>query len=294
MSFGQRFKITPLQLITAVSSVANDGVLVKPRIVKQIENSDTHTITTLEPENVRQVISQETASKMLDMLTDVVNDGTGYKASVTGYTIAGKTGTSEPTPGAKDSMYVASFLGIAPSDNPELCILVCLYGPKGAQGHQGSAVAAPVVSQMLTEILPYLGIPSDNAQTATTTNNITIPDVRNKTVAEAKKILENLGLSVVISSNTDTSSLVADQMPKPGTSLIPNSSVNIYSTGNEARTSVQVPDLKDMSLSQAKSALREKNLNINASGTGVVSTQEPMAGATVEEGTIVNITLKKR
>ena len=114
MSFGQRFKITPIQLITAVSAVANKGVLVKPRLVKQIENTDNNTITTIEPENVRQVISSETTNKMLDMLTSVVNDGTGYKGSVNGYTIAGKTGTSEPDETGTDPMYVASFVAPDP------------------------------------------------------------------------------------------------------------------------------------------------------------------------------------
>lgn len=292
MSFGQRFKITPIQLITAVSSIANKGTLMQPRIVKQIENTDTGTINTIEPTSVRQVLSSETCEKVLDMLTSVVSDGTGYLGDVKGYTIAGKTGTSEPDYTSANPMYVASFIGIAPSENPELVALVSLYAPEGPKGHQGGTIAAPVVSQILAEVLPYLGIPSDDLTTTPTSSTITLPDVRNKTIAEAKKILENLGISAIISGN-DTSSLVTDQVPKPGTSLVQGATVNLYSSQNEARISVQVPNLKDMNLSQAKSALKAKHLNINITGSGTVVSQDPMAGTTVEEGTVINVTLQQ-
>ncbi len=290
MSFGQRFRITPIQLVTAVSSIANDGVLMQPRIVKQIENTDTGAITTIDPVSVRQVLSSNTCDEILDMLKSVVSDGTGYLGAVKGYTIAGKTGTSEPDKTQSDPMYVASFIGIAPADNPELVILVALYGPEGANGHQGGTIAAPVVSQILSEVLPYLGIPTDDL-TATTSSNITLPDVRNKTVAEARKILENLGITAVISG--DDSAIVTDQVPKPGTSLASGATVNIYSSGNEARVSATVPNLKDMTLSQATAALKAKKLNIHATGSGKVVSQDPMAGTSVEEGTVINVTLQQ-
>ena len=289
MSFGQRFRVTPIQLISAISCVVNDGVLYEPRIVKEIQNTDTGAITTIEPVKVRQVISSETSSKMLDMLQSVVSDGTGYLGAVKGYSISGKTGTSEP-----DGIigYVASFVGIAPSENPELVCLVTLYNPQGPKGHQGGTIAAPVVSQIFSEVLPYIGVPSDDSSTDTS-SYITLLDVRNKTIAEAKKILESLRLTTII-SGSDTSAIVTDQVPKPGTQLIPGSTVNLYSTGNDTRTSVPVPNLKDMNLSQAKNALKAKNLNINITGSGTVVSQTPMAGTTVEEGTIINITLQQR
>ncbi len=291
MSFGQRFRVTPIQLITAVSSIANNGTLMQPRIVKNLENADTGTVTSLEPTSVRKVLSSETCSKVLDMLTSVVSDGTGYLGAVKGYTIAGKTGTSEPDKTGTNPMYVASFIGIAPSKNPELVTLVTLYGPEGPKGHQGGTIAAPVVSQILSEVLPYLEIPADEL-TSSSSSKITLPDVRNKTVNEAQKTLEGLGLSAII-SGSDPSSLVTDQVPKPGTSLIEGSSVNIYSAGNEARISAVVPNLKDMTLTQAKSALKSKHLNINATGSGKVVSQTPMAGTTVEEGTVINVTLQQ-
>lgn len=292
MSFGQRFKVTPIQLITAISCVANDGILCEPRLVKEIQNTDTGAITTIEPVQVRKVISSETSKTMLNMLESVVSDGTGYLGAVKGYSIAGKTGTSEPDETSANPMYVASFVGIAPSENPELVCLVTLYKPKGPKGHQGGTIAAPVVSQILSEVLPYMGIPSDDSSSETSTN-IALPDVRNKTIAEAKKTLEALRITTIVAGN-DTSAIVTDQVPKPGTNLIAGATVNLYSAGNDTRTSVTVPNLKDMSLTQAKNALKAKNLNIKITGSGTVVSQDIMAGTTVEEGTVIHVTLQKR
>ena len=290
MSFGQRFKITPIQLITAVSAVANDGTLVKPRIVKSVENSDTGSISEIEPTTVRQVISKDTANKMLDMLESVVATGTGKYGQVSGYSIAGKTGTSEPDENA-DSYYVASFIGIAPVENPEVVVLIALHNPAGTAS--GGSMAAPVAAQILTEVLPYLGIPSDDV--SVDNSNITtstLPDVRNKTAAEAKKIIEEAGFNCKISGD-DLTVLVKDQVPKPGTALIPGGSVNLYTEGNETRTSQEVPNLKGMGYIEARNTLRACNLNIGIEGAGTVISQDPMAGTSVEEGTVIHVTLKQ-
>lgn len=292
-SFGQRFTVTPIQMITAVSAIANDGVLMKPRIVKQIENPDTNTVTTIDPVSVRQVISKETAKKMTNIMESVVTDGGGKFGQVKGYSIGGKTGTSEPSPGKESEGYVASFVAIAPVENTKVVALLTLYNPRGSD-YYGGKIAAPVVSQILSEVLPYLGIPSNSNETDTNSsnnNNITLPDVRNKTVSEAKKILENLGLKCDISGSSD--SLLSEQMPKPGTSLSSDSIVKLYSKGNEARVSSTVPDLKGMSLSQATNALKSKNLNVKSTGTGKVISQYPIAGKSVEEGTIITVTLQE-
>ena len=251
-------------------------------------------ITPVESNNVRQVISKETANKLLDMLESVVSDGTGHYAQVKGYSIAGKTGTTEPVSGDKNTYYVASFVGISPVQNPEVVVLLTLYKPEGPNGHQGGTIAAPVVGQILSEVLPYLEIPSDDLSGDDSSNSIettALPDVRNRTIAEAKKILEAAGFNCKISSE-DTSLVVTDQVPKPGTALIAGSSVNLYSSGNEARVSQEVPNLKGMSYAQARNALKAKNLNIHVTGSGVVLSQDPMAGTSVEEGTVVNITLQ--
>ena len=156
ISFGQRFEITPIQMITAVSTIANKGVYVKPRIVKQIINSETGEVEDLPIEEKDRVISKETAEGILSMMETVVAEGTGKNAQVQGYSIGGKTGTSED--GVNTGKYVTSFVGIAPVSGPEVVVLITLYNPTGEGGHQGGGVAAPVGSQVLGEILPYLEV----------------------------------------------------------------------------------------------------------------------------------------
>ena len=293
MSFGQRLNITPLQMITAVSCIANDGVLLQPRIVKQVTNTETGAITEMPVTEVRQVISKQTADKVKSMMESVVTEGTGRHAAVTGYSIGGKSGTSEPIYTNTEDGYVASFVAISPIEDTQVVILVTLYDPP-KDNHQGGTLVAPVVSQMLTEILPYLGIPSTDTETEDTSNLITVPDIRNKTVAEAQKILENIGLKVIKHVEGDENSiLVSDQTPKPGASLTKNSIVVLYGEGSEVSSSVVVPDLKGMNASQATTALREKNLNINIEGKGNVITQDYMADEQVQEGTIIRVTLKQ-
>ena len=293
MSFGQRLNITPLQMATAVSCIANDGVLLQPRIVKQVTNTETGAITEMPVTEVRQVISKQTADQVKSMMESVVTEGTGRHAAVTGYSIGGKSGTSEPIYTNTEEGYVASFVAISPIEDTQVVILVTLYDPP-KDNHQGGTLVAPVVSQMLTEILPYLGIPSTDTETEDTSNLITVPDIRNKTVAEAQKILENIGLKVIKHVEGDENSiLVSDQTPKPGASLTKNSIVVLYGEGSEVSSSVVVPDLKGMNASQATTALREKNLNINIEGKGNVITQDYMADEQVQEGTIIRVTLKQ-
>lgn len=156
ISFGQRFEITPIQMITAVSTIANKGVYVKPRIVKQIIDSQTGEVEDMPVEEGERVISEETAEGILSMMETVVAEGTGKNAQVQGYSIGGKTGTSED--GVNTGKYVTSFVGVAPTDEPEIVILITLYNPTGEGGHQGGGVAAPIGAQVLGEILPYLEV----------------------------------------------------------------------------------------------------------------------------------------
>lgn len=154
ISFGQRFEITPLQMITAVSSIANKGVYIKPRIVKSIQNNITGEITEMPIETGEQIISKENAEKVLSMMNSVVSEGTGKNAKVEGYQVGGKTGTSED--GVNTGKYVTSFCGVAETDNPKIVLLITLYNPTGEGGHQGGGVAAPVGGKILSEVLPYL------------------------------------------------------------------------------------------------------------------------------------------
>ena len=137
ISFGQRFEITPIQLATAVSAIANGGKAIQPRVVKQIIDSETGEIKDIEVKNNGNVISKETSEKVLSMMESVVAEGTGKNAKVAGYRIGGKTGTSED--GVNTNKYVTSFCGVAPIDNPQAVVLVTLYNPTGEGGHQGGA-----------------------------------------------------------------------------------------------------------------------------------------------------------
>ena len=282
MSFGQRFTITPLQMITAASAIANNGVLVQPRIVKSIENPDTGAVTNIDVKEVRQVISSETATKVRSMMQSVVTDGGGKYGAVKGYTIGGKT----------EDGYVVSFLAIAPVENTKVVALLVLYGPQ-VKNYYGGAIAAPVVSQVLSEVLPYLGIPSNDATEVTTNNTslITIPDLRNKTISEAKQILKNLGITPVTSASDDE--IVTVQTPKAGVSVSKNGVCKLYTEENSTSVSVTVPDLKGKSLSNVTATLKSKNLNIQSTGSGIVVSQDPAVGATVEEGTVVKVTLQE-
>ena len=299
ISFGQRFTITPLQMATAVSAIANDGILMQPRIVKEISNVNTGAVTTVEPKQVRQVISPETAKTMMDMMESVVTDGGGKYGQVTGYSVAGKTGTSEATEGSTAG-YVSSFVGVAPADDPQLVVLLTLYNPQG-KDHFGGHIAAPVVSQILSEVLPYLDVPSsDSSNSSGTSKNAqsldikksTLHTVTGKTAADAKKYLEEQGFKC--SYDCESTSIITEQIPKAGTQLPEGSIVELYSDetrGSKNRT--EVPDLKGMSYSSAKNLLSSKKLNINVVGNGQVISQDPIAGTEVNEGTVVTVTLQK-
>ena len=160
--FGQRFEITTFQLATAVSSIANGGNLLTPRIVKYTIDSVTGKKIENPVQNQGSVISKETADKVLSMMESVVSEGTGKNAKVQGYRIGGKTGTSED--GVNTGKYVTSFCGVAPIDNPQIVVLVTLYNPTGEGGHQGGGVAAPVGGQIFSEVLPYLEVNKNNEE----------------------------------------------------------------------------------------------------------------------------------
>ena len=289
-SFGQRFTITPIQLITAISSLANGGILVEPQIVSKIVNNDSGAITSTQTTEVRQVVSKETADNVVDMMEYVVTNGTGKQGAVKGYTIAGKTGTSEASVGSDDGNTL-SYVAIAPSENPKLVALVILYNTPSKNAH-GSTVAGPIISNILSEVLPYLGITPDDASVSSNNNSVTVPNVVNKTITEAEKILKNAGFTPIISCDGDkNSTLVTTQIPDARTILLKDSVVMLYGEENSTRTSVTVPNLTGMTLTQAKATLKQKNLNISYTGTGVVSSQSIKKGDSVEEGSIINVTL---
>lgn len=293
MAFGQRFTITPLQLITAVSAIANDGVLMQPRVVKQVINTDNGNITNIDPVQIRQVVSKETANKMKDLLKSVVTDGSGRYAAVEGYSVGGKTGTSEPIYSRNQDGYTASYIAISPVENTKIVVLVTLYGITG-KNHHGGQVVGPVIKQILTESLPALGVPSNNinAKQLNDESTIMLPDVTGKSIDEAESILKGAGFNVQIKSN-DKSKAVAGQIPKSGVRLMQNSLVILYDDSGVEIPTVTIPNLRGMSASQATNTLKNIGLNIRIEGNGKVITQSPTYDTSVSQGSIVSVTLQE-
>ena len=216
-------------MITMVSTIANGGTYIKPRIVKQIVNSETGEVTNIKPETKDRVISEDTANKMLSMMNSVVAEGTGKNAQVLGYSIGGKTGTSED--GVNTGKYVTSFIGVAPISDPEVAILITLYNPTGEGGHQGGGVAAPIGSQVFGEILPYLEIKKDNEESGEK-QEVEVPNLMGMTVKEAKETLENLGLEIEIKeeeeNNSNQEQIITKQLPKSGIKIKQGTSVIVF------------------------------------------------------------------
>ena len=229
ISFGQRFEITPIQLATAVSSIANGGTSIKPRVVKQIIDSETKEVTDIPVEKGDTVISKETSEKVLSMMESVVSEGTGKNAKVAGYRIGGKTGTSED--GVNTNKYVTSFCGVAPIDNPQVVVLVTLYNPTGEGGHQGGGVAAPVGGQIFSEILPYLEVNKQvlEEDEEEVIHQIQVPDVMGKTLEEAKQILKENNLEMYLENEEVDmeNTYVKNQIPSSGITVNEQSKVVI-------------------------------------------------------------------
>ena len=227
ISFGQRFEITPIQMITAVSTIANKGTYVKPRIVKQIINSQTGEVTDIPVEEGERVISKETAEGVLSMMGTVVAEGTGKNAQVQGYSIGGKTGTSED--GVDTGKYVTSFVGVAPVSDPQVVVLITLYNPTGEGGHQGGGVAAPIGSQVLGEILPYLEVQQDNLKEEEIKQEVEVPNIIGLSIADAKKELESAGLGISYEENGEELSekVVTKQVPVAGIEIYEGTNVKV-------------------------------------------------------------------
>ncbi|MDE5831202.1 MAG: PASTA domain-containing protein [Clostridia bacterium] len=277
-SFGQRFEITPVQLITAISAIANDGELIQPRIVKKVVNTDSGAVEEYDTKEVRKVISTKTAKELRDMMKSVVENRENIYGTVAGYSIGGKTGTSEPSTSRPEDGYVVSYTAIAPADEPEVVGLVVVYNVNSENAY-GSRIAAPIMSNILTDVLPYMGIASEKSDTSNVTvgtmktNKVT--DVTNKTLTEAKKTLENLGFKVISAETQNANSvLVTEQVPAKDTVVSEGATIVLYTEENNVRTSVEVPNLIGKTLIEAKSALSDKDLNISYSGSGKVKSQD--------------------
>ncbi|MBR1653933.1 MAG: PASTA domain-containing protein [Clostridia bacterium] len=214
-------------MATAVSTIANGGTYIQPRILKQIVNSETGEITEIEPIKKDKVISEETSKKILSMMESVVSEGTGKNAQVKGYSIGGKTGTSED--GVNTNKYVASFVGVTPISNPQLVVLVVLYNPTGEGGHGGGGVAAPVASNILNEVLPYLEVSQDNMSSDDIRVNVEVPNVVGLSYKEAKSLLQDVGLQITMRNEQDEKEIPEDFIIS---NQVPSSAVQILEGGS--------------------------------------------------------------
>lgn len=289
-SFGQSITVTPLQMITAVSAIANGGTLYKPHLVKEVVNSENIVIEKNEPEVVRQVISEETSKTMCSILESVVSEGGGKNAYLAGYRIAGKTGTSEKIPRG-NGKYIASFIGFAPADDPQVACLVILDQPASGMTYYGGTIAAPVVKNILEETLRYLEVEPKYSEDEKSYVETEVPDVTGKTTEEAKKILEAAGFEIRVKGSGN---MITDQIPKAHTKLTAKSTVVVYPDGKTSSRDITIPNVKNMGAADASAAIINAGLNVRikgVSGTGgaVCSEQSPAAGTIVEPGTVVTL-----
>ncbi|SHH92849.1 stage V sporulation protein D (sporulation-specific penicillin-binding protein) [Sporobacter termitidis DSM 10068] len=300
-SFGQTFRITPMQMITAVSAVVNGGNLMKPYVVKQITDADGKVVLANEPTTVRQVISSQTSEEMRSILDAVVNDakGTGKNAAVPGYRVGGKTGTSTDTVYLQQTgqkKYIVSFLGVAPMDDPQVAILLLLDNPSSKSGIyiSGGNMAAPVVGHIMSEVLPYLGIQPVYTDQEKKELDVTVPKLAGKSIDEATEQLESLGLTAKVVGKGDT---ITDQLPAANAAVAPKSQIVLYAGTEKPSDTVTVPELYGKSFNDAKRALEKLGLFIKSGGTlsespnAVVSTQSISKSEQVTAGTVVEVTL---
>lgn len=215
-------------MVAAVGTIANHGTYVKPRVVKQIIDSKTGEVKDIAVEKTENVISKKTADDVLSMMETVVAQGTGKNAQVQGYRIGGKTGTSED--GVNTNKYVTSFIGTAPISDPEVVILITLYNPTGEGGHQGGGVAAPIASQVLGEVLPYLEVVKDNQKEEEIKKEVVVPNIVGMTVLDAEKELKNVGLKLDLNTEEEINkkeTVIKEQFPKYGIKVYENTKVSV-------------------------------------------------------------------
>lgn len=299
ISIGQGIAVTPLQLVTAVSAVANGGVLMEPQIVREVTDKDGNVITPFTPKEVRRVVSKQTADTMCQILETVVSQGTGRKGYVEGYRVGGKTGTAQKAGkgGYMDGKYVASFIGLAPVNDPELVILVAVDEPSGG-AYQGGQVAGPIFQKIMEDSLHYLGVPSqqnennnlnskDNSKDDVA-KQVIVPDVVNLPQEEAEKVLKIAGLK----TSTEGSGAVVVKQTPAGFSKVDQGTKVVLRLGNAVEGQegfVTIPDLTGKRLHDAADLLAAMGLTMQSEGSGLATEQNPIPGTKVKSGTSVKI-----
>ena len=290
-SFGQTFNVTPLELIRAQAATINGGYLYTPYLVEQVLDDEGNILSQHETTAVRQVISEETSAKVRECLEWVVSDG-GRNGQVTGYRIGGKTGTADKT-GTKD--VVVSFMCFAPADDPQYIMLLTMDTPSRTTGTAvfGGTMVAPVASQIMSEILPLLGVEPDYTAEELVGADTTVPNVVGQTREAAEDRLADLGFTFRTVGDGDT---VTDQTPAGGAIVPGNASIILYLGQEKPDTPCTVPNVVGTSASEANKAITNAGLIMKVTGTTTASsgnvyaiTQSLPAGTEVAAGTVVTV-----
>ena len=301
-SFGQRFEITPLQMICGFSAVINGGNLVKPYVVQSVSTQDGTVVQNTQPEVVRQVVSKQTSQRAADILEQVVAKGSGNNGYVAGYRIGGKTGTSEA--GTKDTdHYVVSFMGYAPADDPQLIVLLAYdhpqvkepgsnYGPSGVY-ISGGNMAAKKAGPLIAQILDYLGIEKTYSTEEAAAVDVSMPKVTGQSVPKAEDDLSRVNLRFRTIGEGDT---VSRQIPAAGTKIPGGSTVILYLGDAAPESSGTVPNVIGMTYENAKNALEKEGFFMKASGASVyygntttAESQSIAGGVAAVTGTVIDV-----
>ena len=290
-SFGQTFKITPLQLVRAISAVVNGGNLMEPYIVAEVIDADGKTVLKQEPTAVRQVIRPETSRTMCALLESVVTEGTAKNAQVAGFSIGGKTGTSEKIDvfdekGQRVLDKIVSFVGIAPMDDPQYIVLVALDTPSRATGIyiSGGVMAAPTVGAVMGDILPYLGVQQHFSEDDIAGKTVVLEDLSGLTSKEVAAKLKDSGITFQMVGTGET---VTGQIPAAGKSVPGGSQILLYFGLQPQTEEVKAPDLTGMNRQQASEAAGKLGLYILVSGNTSLDPKVTAVAQSVAPGTSV-------
>ena len=291
-SFGQTFNITPLQLIRAQAATINGGYLYTPYLVDQILDDDGNIISQHESVPVRQVVSEETSAKVRECLEYVVSSGTGRNGQVAGYRIGGKTGTADKT-GTGD--IVVSFMCFAPADDPQYIMLITMDTPSRTTGTypSGGNMVAPTASQIMSEILPILGVEPDYTSQDLAAAETTVPNVVGKSLEDAKEKLTSIGFNVRTVGNGAT---VTDQTPVGGAIVPSNATIVLYLGAEKPDTPCTVPNVVGKSAAAANEAITNAGLIMkvtgatsSSSGNVYAISQDTSPGTQVKAGTVITV-----
>ena len=298
-SFGQTFKITPLQLVRAIASVVNGGYLMEPYLVSEVIDAQGNTVLKQELTVVRQTISKETSDVMRTMIRSVVEEGTAKNAQVAGFSIGGKTGTSEKIDvfdenGQRVLDKIVSFVGIAPMEDPQYIVLVALDTPSRSTGIyiSGGVMAAPTVGAVMADILPYLGLQQHYSEENIASRQIVVEDLTDMTRQDAENTLKEQSLTAHFIGSGDT---VSGQIPAAGKTVPGGSQMIVYMGEETPEIAVQVPDFTGMNRALATAAAGELGLlvlhkgNSDLSAHVVVTSQSIPAGTQTTAGTTIEL-----